>query len=184
MQSQTDVELIKTFQRGDVRGFNELVRRYQERVYWIARRIAGTHEDADDIVQEVFVRVYEKLKNFRGDSSFYTWLYRIAVNVALNTVQKKRVKDFLQLDELFEESLPSDVQTDASVLAQEYQTILERAIETLPPKQRAVFMMRYYDEMTYEEMARTLKQSEGGLKANYFHAVKKIQEYFRKEYGK
>jgi RNA polymerase sigma-70 factor (ECF subfamily) len=183
MESQTDRELIQTFQQGDVRGFNELVRRYQERVYWIARRIAGTHEDADDIVQEVFVRVYEKLKDFRGDSSFYTWLYRISVNVSLNTIQKKRVKDFLQLDQLFEESLPTDVQADTPVLSQEYQTILERAIETLPPKQRAVFMMRYYDEMTYEEMAKLLNQSEGGLKANYFHAVKKIQEFFRKEYG-
>lgn len=178
---KTDLELVELFRHGDVTGFNELVRRYQEKVYWIARRTMGNHEDADDVVQDVFVRVFEKLKHFRGDANFYTWLYRVTVNVSLNALRKKRIKDILPYDELFEETLPADNQTDRAMYEQEYQTILEKAIDRLPAKQKAAFMMRYYDEMTYEDMAKILHTSVGGLKANYFHALKKIQEYVRKE---
>lgn len=181
MAPKTDSELVEAFRHGDATGFNELVRRYQERVYWIARRVIGTHEDADDIVQDVFVRVYESLKDFRGDSSFYTWIYRIAMNLSLNTLRKKRIKEMLPYDETMEEVLPSDAQTDAPAHRAEYESILERAIERLPAKQKKVFIMRYYDELPYEEIARILKKSEGGLKANYFHAFKNIQEYVRRE---
>ena len=181
MSLKTDQELVQIFQQGSVDGFNELVRRYQERVYWIARRIAASHEDADDITQDVFVRVYEHLHQFRGDSSFYTWVYKIAVNVSLNLVQKKRVKHLLQFDQLLEETIPDDSSADGALLEKEYQVIFDRAVNRLPPKQRAVFMMRYYDGVPYEEMSMILKKSEGGLKANYFHAVKKIQEYVRRE---
>ena len=95
---KTDLELVELFRQGDVTGFNELVRRYQEKVYWIARRTMGNHEDADDVVQDVFVRVFEKLKHFRGDANFYTWLYRVTVNVSLNALRKKRIKDILPYD--------------------------------------------------------------------------------------
>jgi RNA polymerase sigma-70 factor (ECF subfamily) len=183
MAPDTDLELIEAFRRGNVAGFNELVRRYQERVYWIARRTLGSHDDADDVVQDVFIRVHAGLAEFRGEANFYTWLYRIAVNVSLNALRKKRIKDFLPFDELFEEVLPSDARTDAPVEHQEFQTAVERAIEHLPPKQKAVFVMRYYNEMPYEEMALILKKSVGGLKANYFHALKKVQDYVRKEMG-
>ena len=181
MTPKTDFELVEAFRQGDVAGFNELVRRYQERVYWIARRVVVTHEDADDVVQDVFVRVYEALKNFRGDSAFYTWLYRITMNLSLNALRKKRIKVLLPYDETSEEILPSNEQTDEPVQRSEYESILERAIERLPTKQKQVFIMRYYDELPYEEIGRMLKKSEGGLKANYFHALKKIQEYVRKE---
>ncbi|MBI4548032.1 MAG: RNA polymerase sigma factor [Ignavibacteriae bacterium] len=184
MASKTDRELVEEFRQGKVEGFNELVRRYQQKVYWIARRVVGTHEDADDVAQDVFVRVYEGLKNFRAESEFFTWLYRITVNVSLNAKQKKRWKEFLRLDEVLEETLPSDYQTDGQVHRQEYLTILEQAIERLPTKQKMVFTMRYYDELSYEEMAAMLKKSVGGLKANYFHALKKIQEYVRREMNK
>ncbi len=181
MDPKNDLELIECFRKGDIKGFNELVRRYQEKVYWIARRVLGDHEDADDVVQEVFIRVYEGLKNFRGDANFYTWLYRIAMNLSLNAVRKRRLKDFVPYDEVMEEILPGDAAADAPVEGQEYQTILERAIASLPPQQKKVFLMRYYDEMPYEEMSKLLGKSEGGLKANYFHALKKIQEFVRKE---
>ena len=179
MGQKTDLELVEDFKRGDVAGFNELVRRYQERVYWTARRVMGRHEDADDIVQETFIRVHAGLKNFRAESGFYTWLYRITINLSLNAIRKKRVKDMLPFDETIEESLASDVLADEPVEQSEYQAILKQAIERLPAKQKMVFIMRYYDEMSYEEMSKVLKKSEGGLKANYFHAVKKIQEYVR-----
>ena len=181
MALKTDLELVEDFQRGRIEGFNELLRRYQEKVYWIARRIIGTHEDANDIVQDVFIRVYGGLKSFRGESGFYTWIYRIATNVSLNTLRSKRFKDFIRFDEIIEETQASGEETDRPIQHQEYQTILEQAIQSLPTKQRLVFVMRYYDELPYSEIAKILKKSEGGLKANYFHAFKKIQEYVRRE---
>jgi len=184
MTAKSDFELVELFRSGDISGFNELVRRYQEKIYWIARRTLGNHDDADDVVQDVFVRVYEKIRFFRGESSFYTWLYRITLNVSLNALRKKRIKELLPYDEMLEEILPSEETSDRALHEQEYKTILERAIERLPAKQKAVFMMRYYDELPYEEMAKILGKSVGGLKANYFHALKKIQEYVRKEMSK
>ncbi len=181
MAPKTDLELIEDFRKGSTEGFNELVRRYQEKVYWIARRVVGTHEDADDVVQDVLVRVHNGLKDFRSESGFYTWLYRITVNVSLNAVRAKRVKDFLRLDDVEEPAHDEDEQPDARILKDEYTSALEDAIERLPTKQKLVFMMRYFDEIPYEEMAKILNRSVGGLKANYFHALKKIQEYVRRE---
>jgi RNA polymerase sigma-70 factor (ECF subfamily) len=181
---KSDFELIEEFQRGKAEGFNELVRRYQQKVYWIARRIMSTHDDADDVVQDVFIRVYKSLGKFRGDSEFYTWLYRITMNVSLNALRVKRVKDFVHYEDFMDSrSDPAD-RPDSGLLHQEYKTILERAIDRLPPKQRMVFVMRYYDEIPYEEMAAMLGKSVGGLKANYFHALKKIQNYVRREMGR
>jgi len=184
MAQKTDPELLETFrERGDITGFNELLRRYQEKVYWTARRILGTHEDADDAVQDVFIKVYERLNEFRGDSNFYTWLYRITVNVSLNMLRKKRLKQMFPFDMAAEETLAADSETDGDLQNAEYRTLLEKAVQRLPVKQRMVFIMRYYDEMPYEEMSKVLKKSLGGLKANYFHAVKKISKYIRKEMG-
>ncbi len=183
MAPKSDRELVELFRTGDVAGFNELVRRYQEKVYWIARRVIGSHEEADDIVQDAFVRVYEGLKGFRGDANFYTWLYRIAMNLSLNALRKKRLKEIVPYDEVLEEMVPGNMETDGNLRQQEYRTILEEAIARLPAKQKLVFTMRYYDEMPYEEMAKLLRKSVGGLKANYFHALKKIQAYVRKEMG-
>jgi RNA polymerase sigma-70 factor, ECF subfamily len=181
MAPRTDLELVEAFRNGDRSGFNELVSRYQEKVYWVARRVVGTHEDADDVVQDVFVRMYKALAGFRGDSGFYTWLYRITMNVSLNAVRSRRIKDFLRYDETAEAGSGDVELPDAGLLREEYRTILERAVERLPAMQKMVFIMRYYDEMPYEQIALVLKKSVGGLKANYFHALKKIQEYVKKE---
>lgn len=176
----TDEELIALFRSGDVAGFNELVRRYQERVYWIARRIVLDHDDADDVTQDVFVKVYGALKHFRMESEFFTWLYRIAVNISLNKIRAKKVKQFFRINE--DDSLPLEVMDESihpDVLYQkkELQHVVEKAVEKLPKQQRTVFVMRFYDELSYEEIAHLLKRSIGGLKANYFHAFKKIQKY-------
>ena len=181
MAGKTDLELIEDFRQGNVEGFNEIVRRYQERVYWVARRVVGSHEDADDVVQDVFVRVYDALKNFRGESGVYTWLYRIAVNVSLNTLRKKKIKEFIRYDEFAEEFGTEQEHADTKILKEEYQTIFERALNQLPPKQKLVFTMRYYDEIPYDEMAKMLKKSAGGLKANYSIALKKISEFMKRE---
>src|SRR5262245_25767376 len=126
MAPKTDLELVEEFKQGTIESFNELVRRHQEKVYWIARRVIGTHDDADDVVQDVFVRVYEALRNFRGESGFYTWLYRITTNVSLNALRAKKLKQFLRYDEAYEELVPGDYHTDANLYRQEYETILER----------------------------------------------------------
>jgi RNA polymerase sigma-70 factor (ECF subfamily) len=177
MTNSNDLELVELFQNGDETSFNELVRRYQEKVYWIAHRFVNDHDQADDIVQEVFVKMYSALRKFRGESSVYTWLYRIAVNVSLNTLRKQRVRDFVRIDEFFETAEKENEQPDAIYEKDEQQKLIEEAITKLPEKQKAVFILRYHEELTYEEISVILKTSVGGLKANYFHAIKKIGEY-------
>ena len=177
----SDKELVEQFRSGRESAFNEIVRRYREKVYWVARRMMGSHEEADDVVQEVFVRAYEHLAGFRAESSLYTWLYRIATNVSLNTLRKNRAKDFLHVDEILETLDAGEAQPDMPVMQQEYETLLERAVETLPAKQKQVFIMKYFDDIPFDEMAKMLNKSVGGLKANYFHAVQKIQKYMRRE---
>jgi RNA polymerase sigma factor (sigma-70 family) len=183
MTDRSDLELVRLFQNGDESAFNELVLRYQERIYWVARRIVNEHEAADDVTQDVFVKAYESLRDFRAESSFYTWLYRIAVNIALNALRRRKVKEFFRIDELFEVEDPGAQAPDEAVESDEDRALIEQAIALLPNKQRSVFLLRFYEEMPYEEIAKILKTSVGGLKANYFHAVRKIQEYVRRAHG-
>jgi RNA polymerase sigma-70 factor (ECF subfamily) len=180
MTGSSDLELVELFQQGNEAAFNELVRRYQEKVYWIARRFVNDHDQADDVVQEVFVKVYSALKQFRGESSVYTWLYRITVNVALNALRKQRIKNFIRIDEFFETAEDESEQPDAIVERDEQQALIEEAIARLPEKQKAVFILRYHEELPYEEISHILNTSVGGLKANYFHAAKKIGEYIQR----
>jgi len=183
MSPSSDAELIKRFQEGDEAAFNELILRYQEKIYWLARRFSNDHDTADEIVQEVFVKVYEALKGFRGESGFYTWLYRITVNASLNAVRKRRLRDFFRIDDVFELPDTRDAMPDENVEKEEQRLLIEQAIEQLPEKQKAVFVLRYYDELSYEEIAAILKTSVGGLKANYFHAVKKIGEFLKRAHA-
>ena len=181
MFQQTDIELISEFKEGRIAGFNELVRRYQKKIYWVARRIIGSHDEADDVVQDVFVKVYEKLTAFRGDSEFYTWLYRITVNTSFTALNKKKFKDLFHFDEI-EGHVDYSQEADKELLNEEYKSILDEAIATLPAKQKAVFQLRYFDELPYQEIAKIMKRSEGGVKANYFHALNKVKEFMQKEY--
>ena len=183
MNAVSDQDLIIDFQKGRSTAFNELVLRYQERIYWIARRIVNDHDTADDIVQEVFIKVHSELKNFRGDSQFYTWLYRITVNRAINIIRKKRIREFLRLDNVADIIKDSEYQPDERYECNENEELIEKAIQALPEKQRIVFLLRYQEELTYEEISKILKTSVGGLKANYFHAIKKITEYVRKAHS-
>ncbi len=181
MVDDKDLELVEAFQNGRTEAFNELVRRYQQKVYWIARRIVRTHEDADDVVQDVFVRVYSSLADFRVQSGFYTWLYRITVNVALNAVRAKKVKELFRIDESTDQPVDREPRPDEQLEQNEYEALLQKAIDRLPAKQKLVFTMRHVEQLSYEEIATILGKSVGGLKANYFHALKKIQEYMRRE---
>ena len=183
MTGREDLELIDLFRQGNESAFNEIVRRYQEKIYWVARRFVNDHDEADDVVQEVFIKAYDALKDFRSESGLYTWLYRIAVNMSLNVVRKRKVREFLQLDTLLGEEQSSEDRPDEELERSEHRTLVQEAVDKLPEKQRAVFVMRYYEELSYEEIAAILKTSVGGLKANYFHAIRKIGEYVKRVQG-
>lgn len=180
---QDDLEFVRAYKGGDIRGFNEIVRKYQQQVYWVIRKMVPSHDDADDITQEVFIKVHSALKDFKEESNLFTWLYRIATNYAINHIRKVKVKNTVSF-EIITDQITSDEKEGGEALDEEKRRkILEQAIETLPPQQRAVFNMRYYDELQYEEIARILERSVGGIKANYFHAVRKIGEYVKDKLG-
>lgn len=178
-----DKELLALYHAGQKEQmFNELVRRYQKRIYWVTRRMVKRHEDADDIAQDVFVKAYTALENFRGESNIYTWLYRIAVNLSINHLRKQKVRNAVDLDDYLP-FLAKDAEQDSSIVRRENVSLIEQAIDTLPDKQRAVFIMRYYDEMPYEQISAILGTSVGGLKANFHHAVKKVAAFVKKHHG-
>jgi len=179
MEPLTDLELIEEVRGGNRQAFTELMRRHQERIYWTARRILGNHADADDVTQEAFVRAFLNLGDFRGDASFFTWIYRIALNLSLNALRKRHLVNYLKDSELARKVFTSQEDPHKDLEVKEMESLVARAVATLPDKQRAVFVMRYYDEMSYEEISYVLKTSVGGLKANYFHALHKVQEHLR-----
>jgi len=179
MPEKTDEVLIKRFQEGDVTAFNELVRRYQERVYWIARRLVGDHADADDVAQEVFIKTYDSLRGFRSESTFYTWVYRVTVNASLNLLRRKKVRAFVRFDEIITPLLSDEPKPDEHLESNEQKTRIDEAIARLPNRQRTVFVLRYYENLPYDEIAKLLKRSVGGMKANYFQAVQKISRYLK-----
>lgn len=160
------------------RGFRMLTSQYQERLYWHIRRLVLIHEDADDVLQNTFIKVYRNIHQFEGKSKLYTWLYRIATNEAITHLQQKSRNQ----SESFEDGASMAalrMTADSWFDGDEIQVKLQRAIAELPEKQRIVFNLRYYDEMPYEEMSAMLDTSVGALKASFHHAVKKIETLFR-----
>lgn len=162
------------------RGFKLLMYKYQERIYWHIRRMVTTHEDTDDLIQNTFIKVYKNIGSFKGESQLYTWLYRIATNEALSHLRKKEQKykhNKIEADESLMQ-LRADEYFDGN----EIQEKLTLAVAGLPDRQKAVFNMRYYDEMSYTDMAEVLQLSVGSLKASYHHAVKKIEKYIHAQF--
>ena len=155
-------------------GFNLLVREYQERIYWHVRKMVLDHEDADDLVQEIFIKVWKNLSKFREDSKLYTWVYRIATNECLNFLKKKKRRFFLPIHDL-EGELAEKLTSSIDPSTDEIEMKLQKAILKLPDKQRIVFNMKYYDEMKFADIAEITVTSIGALKASYHHAVKKIE---------
>ena len=148
---------------------------YQERLYRHVRRIVHTHADADDALQNTFIKVFRSIDKFRGQSKLYTWLYRIATNEAITVLQQRRKRQTADFDD--ETGLENRLTADPHFNGDEAQIILYQAIETLPDKQREVFRLRYFEEMPYAEMSDLLDTSVGALKASYHHAVKKVESY-------
>ena len=157
--------------------FSKIVNQYSEQLYWKARQIVVRHEDADDVVQNAFLKAWARFDDFRGDANIYTWIYRITVNEAIDFLRRKheqvspdgemRVADNQFADDYFD--------------GNETQKLLYEAMETLPEAQRATFSLRYFDDMPYSEISKILGTTEGGLKANYHLAVKKIKDFFQRK---
>ncbi|TMI95201.1 MAG: sigma-70 family RNA polymerase sigma factor [Bacteroidetes bacterium] len=176
----SDTELLVQFRNPVTkeRAFTAIIKKYQEKLYWHVRRMVIDHEDANDVLQNVFLRVWNGLGNFREDSQLYTWLYRIATNECLTYIEQQKKRMSVSLDE-FDSGLSNKVRADSHFDANRLEWKLQLAIQQLPEKQKIVFNLRYYDEMPYEEMSRVLDTSEGALKASYHHAVKKIEDYIK-----
>jgi RNA polymerase sigma factor (sigma-70 family) len=158
--------------------FNQLVRVYQQKVYWHIRKMVIDHDDADDLTQETFIKVWKALDNFKGDSQLFTWIYRIATNECLNHLAKKKRRFFLPINDITEE-LTNKLEDSDMISGDEIQLKLQKALLTLPDKQRLVFNMKYYDEMKYEEISEITGTSVGALKASYHLAVKKVEEHLK-----
>ncbi len=176
-----DYELIRDFLSGNQQSFNSLAKRYQERIYWHARRMLGDHDDAHEIVQQVLMVMYNKLNTFNFSSSLYTWIYKVTSTRCLNLLKKKSLRKIFTFS------------TNESVANQSYDNIvegieskemlvkMEKLLQKLPVKQREVFVMRNYDDLSYEEISEITGKTVGALKANYFHAFKKIREQMFKD---
>lgn len=157
------------------KGFTGIIKKYQERLYWHIRRLVIHHEDANDVLQNVFIKVWHGLENFREDARLYTWLYRIATNESLSFLEQKKRKWAVSIEN--ESAMADALKAEKDFDPNKIEWKLQMAIQQLPEKQRLVFNLRYYDEMPYEEMSRVLDTSEGALKASYHHAVKKIEDF-------
>ncbi|GAB3171415.1 RNA polymerase sigma factor [Telluribacter humicola] len=174
----SDEELLELYRDPDTRrnAFNQLVRKYQQKVYWLVRKMVVDHDDANDITQEVFIKAWTALENFRGDAKLYTWLYRIASNEAINFLNKKRRRFFVPIHDV-EGELSEKLESDPVVSGDEVQLKLQKAILKLPEKQRLVFNLKYYEDLPYEEISEITGTSVGALKASYHWAVKKIEDF-------
>lgn len=178
MKHYTDDKLLKLFREENSRNYayNLIVRKYQERLYWHIRRMVIVHEDADDVVQNTLIKAWKGLGKFKEDAKLYTWLYRIATNETITFLNKKKKQFFIPINDV-EHELSEALESDEFYTGDEIQLKLQKAILSLPKKQRLVFNMKYYDELKYNEIAEILSTSVGSLKASYHYAVKKIENY-------
>lgn len=171
----SDAELLEMFRKNNTEGYRMIVRKYQERIYWQIRRITKNHQDTEDVLQSVFIKAWKGLGNFREESTLYTWLYRLAFNETFTFMKKESKRKAISMDPpLFENQV---VVQGKNFSPEEIETILTKALATLPEKQLMVFNLRYFDELKFSEITELTGTTEGGLKASYHIAVKKI-EYF------
>ena len=176
---QNDFELINKFINGDESSFNRIINKYKDKIYWHARRMTGNHLDADEIVQEVLLVIYKNLKNFQFKSSLYTWIYKITSTRSLNFLKRRKLKELLSLEEQSEklQKNASDILDDIEV--KEKLARIDKVLQKLPAKQREIFILRNYEELSYKEISEITGKSVGALKSNYFHSMKKIIEKLR-----
>jgi RNA polymerase sigma-70 factor (ECF subfamily) len=172
---KSDYDLIKEFIDGSDSAFNALARRYQEKIYWHARRMTGNHLDADEIVQQVLLVMFNKLKTFKFQSSLYTWIFRITSTRSLNLIKKRQIQRWIPLDQV---SKTGEAKNDIFTKLEEKEKFeqMQKYLAEIPAKQREVFLLRNFEGLSYEEIAKITGRSVGTLKANYHHAFKKIKK--------
>ena len=178
MKQVEDSKILEMFadERSRNEAFSMLVQKYQQKIYWHIRRMVLNHDDADDLVQDTFVKVWKYLSNFRNDSQLYTWLYRIASNECITFLNKKKQKNNISIDDM-PYDLSDTLADSTQINGDKVQLKLQQALITLPEKQRLVFNMKYYEDMKYEEISEVLGTSVGALKASFHIAVKKIENF-------
>lgn len=172
----TEQEILHAFKNNvnKEKALSAIMDTYQQKLYWHIRRLVGNHDDADDVLQSVFIKVWKNLEKFRGEAGIYTWMYRIASNESFTFLRKEKKRRSLSLSDE-DMDLGNQIKADKYFNANEIEWKLQVAMQKLPEKQKAVFSLRYYDEMPYSEISKVLETSEGALKASYHHAVKKIK---------
>ena len=175
-----DREIIELYSCGrHEEAFRGITDAYTERLYWHVRRFVCSHDDTNDLLQDIFIKIWTALPSFRGDSGLYTWIYRIATNGVLNHLRRQKVKSLLSFESI-SASLEKKIDEDIYFNGNELQRELHKAIQRLPQKQRIVFSLRYFDELKYEEISEITGTSIGALKASYHHAYNKIKEELQK----
>ncbi len=177
---EEDKVLMKMFREPKTKekAYEKIVQKYQERLYWHIRKMVITHDLANDVLQDSFLNVWLGLENFREEAQIYTWMYRIATNECLKVLEKQKRRNQVSFEDK-QDFLENTIRADENFDTQKLEWKLQLAIQQLPPKQRTVFNLRYFDEMPYEEMASILDTSVGALKASYFHAANKIEDYIK-----
>ncbi|MCW3086218.1 MAG: polymerase sigma70 factor [Bacteroidetes bacterium] len=180
MQDYTDQELLEMYRDEPSRNMSVhfMIKKYQQRLYWHIRKIIIDHDDTDDVLQNTFIKAWKGMATFKEDSKLYTWLYRIATNESISFLRKKKQANLTSIHTL-EDQLSKNLESDSYFKGDEIQMKLQKAILTLPEKQRIVFNMRYYDETPYDEMAEILETSASALRASYHLAAKKVEEYLK-----
>lgn len=179
MQSPSDLELIEQVNAGSERAFSEIVNRYERRVFFVVKRMLNDDDESADATQEVFIKLHDSLKKFRGDANLYTYIYRIATNVAISYLRKRKVRAVVRLDEMVSNMLTGGNEPQRDSDRDELKQLVADAVAALPAQQKQVFVLRFYEELSYEEIAQVMNRSMGAMKANYFHAMKKIGEYLK-----
>jgi len=175
-----EINFIEQLQNAQTKeqAFRKLVATYKERLYWHIRKIVVSHDDADDVLQNTFIKIFRGIDNFKQESQLFSWMYRIATNESISFINKRAKERNVDITE-YQHSLVSNLDSDLNFDGDAIQLILQKAIQTLPTKQQLVFNMKYFDELKYKDISDILETSEGALKASYFHAVKKIEDYIK-----
>ena len=180
MDTKEEQDLLRALQSNSEinAAFAKLISLYKERLYWHIRNMVKNHDDTDDVLQNVFIKVYKNISKFKGESKLYSWIYRIATNETITFLNQKAKKHNLSNEEL-SQHLIKNLKADIYFEGDEIQLKLQKAIATLPQKQQQVFNMKYFQELKYREISEILETSEGALKASYHLASKKIEEYLK-----
>ena len=175
-----EINFIEQLQdaRTKEQAFRKLVTTYKERLYWHIRKIVISHDDADDVLQNTFIKVFRGIENFKQESQLFSWMYRIATNESISFINKRAREKSVDISD-YQQQLTSNLNSDSMFSGDEIALILQKAIKTLPTKQQLVFNMKYFDNLKYKQISEILETSEGALKASYFHAVKKVEEFIK-----